>query len=325
MGAEKSTPSPSGTPGHCEGGHDLGKVSASRCPRVSKVASAPLGSLQFGGRLRGPPAPHPLTSHFQPGPGLGVQTSLMRMRYPRGWVAVWARTHSHGVAGRQEGVGGMHRVRPEREEDRRGRLEGCRHRRPQPGAQRRRGGCEWRWQVGGRTASGTVPRAQLVGCMRAKRSAASPVTPTAAAAWPASGLGSGPGCSLRCTGSSSGRGPGPPASRSGRVGGGGLSVSLHCSRNSNQTGGGSAAPHRSTRLPQRWAGVAGAPRILPESWPPFHAAGPGEGQRPRAVCVPHQAGWASSRPLGQAGLETLRSPGLSAPCPQPGNEVLAAT
>lgn len=225
MGAEKSTPSPPGTPGHCEGGHDLGKVSASRCPRVSKAASAPLGSLRFGGSLRGPPAPHPLTSHFQPGPGLGVANFPHEDEVPK-------RMSSHVgtyltvtewpwlVAGRQEGVGGMHRVRPGREEDRQGRLEGCRHRGPSPGAQRRRGGREWRWQVGGRTASGTVPRAQLVGCTRAKRSAASPVTPAAAAAWPASGLGSGPGCSLRCTGSSSGRGPGPPASRSGRVGAG---------------------------------------------------------------------------------------------------------
>lgn len=151
----------------------------------------------------------------------------------------------------------------------------------------------WRWQVGGRTASGMVPRAQLVGCMRAKRSAALPVTPTAAAAWPASGLGSGPGCSLRCTGSSSGRGPGPPASRSGRVGAG--RTLRH--------------PPLLQKFKPDGGGVAGRPHTSPLSYP---SAGLGWQVLPASFPSPGLA----SMPPGQAGD---KDPGLSV-CPtrQPG-------
>lgn len=71
------------------------------------------------------------------------------------------------------------------------------------------------WEAGRKTGLWDGPQGPAGRARRtqAKPSAAAPVTPTTAAAWPASGLGSGPGCSLSCTGSSSGRGPGPPASR----------------------------------------------------------------------------------------------------------------
>lgn len=181
-------------------------------------------------------------------------------------------------------------------------------------------------------------------CMQAKPFAAGPVTPTAAAAWPASGLGSRPGRSLSCTGSSSG--PSPPASRRGR---GGAeeehAVTLHHSRNSNQTGGGGPAraprPHARPLSYSQPPGQDGrcspptAARLLPRMLASPSTNLRAKGQRPRApcVCAPQRqlerrgrpAPWASSRHCGPSWAGNTRI-GLSCqlPVPGPGNELLAA-
>lgn len=166
----------------------------------------------------------------------------------------------------------------------------------------------------GRSPGAWPVRAQ---CMQAKPFTAGPVTPTAAAAWPASGLGSRPGRSLSCTGSSSG--PSPPASRRGR---GGAeeehAVTLHHSRNSNQTGGGGPAraprPHARPLSYSQPPGQDGrcspptAARLLPRMLASPSTNLRAKGQRPRApcVCAPQRqlerrgrpAPWASSRHCG---------------------------
>lgn len=127
------------------------------------------------------------------------------------------------------------------------------------------------WEAGRKTGLWDGPQGPAGRARRtqAKPSAAAPVTPTAAAAWPASGLGSGPGCSLSCTGSSSGRGPGPPASGGGMVGG--------CAPSP------STAPEIQSRL-----GVAQAALREPA---PSAAAGPGLAGAP-ATTAPRPAWYA---------------------------------
>lgn len=187
------------------------------------------------------------------------------------------------------------------------------------------------WQVGGRTASGRVPRAQLVGCMRAKHCCLACDSqqrlqlgrPRAWAAGPAAP------CAAPVAAAAEGRDRQPAGA--GGSGRGGALRHPPLLQKFKPDWGWLRRPHtsplgyHSARLGWQVLPTHCSPASFPERWPCLHHAEPGQGQRPRAVRVPHKAPWASSRPLGQAGLETLCLPGLSAPCPQPGNEVLAAT
>lgn len=206
------------------------------------------------------------------------------------------------------------------------------------------GGGVWRWEVGGGQASGAVPRARGRGCprqrARAKPFAAAPVTPAAAAAWPASGPGSRPGCSLSCT-SSSGGGEGldrQPAGE-GRGEGAGRSTPSPSTAPEIQTrlGVAGAAPRKSTRrLSAAGRGAAGAPHP-PQPQPRFLPRGPGLGQRPQALwAAPHRqperrgqpAPGPAAPPRPSRAGNTPTSPGqprLSAPCPRPGERAAGGT
>lgn len=136
----------------------------------------------------------------------------------------------------------------------------------------------------------------------------------------ASGLGSGPGCSLSCTSSS-----GWTASQQG--GGEEHSVTLHCSRNSNQTGGGPT--HVPLAAQPAGPGVAGAPaHRSPASFPPPLARDKdpglsvcptgiwkGGGARTGASSRLCRPSWTGNTPIGL---------GCQLPVPGLGNELLAA-
>lgn len=159
------------------------------------------------------------------------------------------------------------------------------------------------WEAGRKTGLWDGPQGPAGRARRtqAKPSAAAPVTPTTAAAWPASGLGSGPGCSLSCTGSSSGRGPGPPASR--RWGGGTPSPST-APEIQSRLGVARAALHEPTLLATAGPGLAGA-MTAPC---PAQYAGPGTKTPAFRVCPTGtlassclcRPSWAGNTPIAQA-------------------------
>lgn len=146
------------------------------------------------------------------------------------------------------------------------------------------------------------------GTCPAKASAEGPDS-TAAAAWPASGLGSQPSHSPSCTGSSS-LGPGPTAS-SRRGGVRRNTPSPSTAPDSNQTGGGVGrpqpmAPRKSMQLRAKGQGMAGAPcppqppAVFPESSLTHHQAGELQDKDPGLpLHVPHRGSWKERGALGQ--------------------------